>query len=74
MNPDEIILTDKKGQEVKNDDVLFDGKTYWRYCITKANGTYLLSCTDGYEHDLTKIKSMEIIGKFKDHIDKFECD
>lgn len=59
---------------VTHDDVLFDGEIYWRYTESKRNGNYLISCEKGYNHDLSVIAKMTIIGTFKGNEDKFECD
>lgn len=72
---EEKLFTDKNGIVIKDDDVLFDGLTYWRYCEDpELNRRYLLSCTIGYEHDLTKIETMERIGTFKGNEELFHCD
>lgn len=68
---------DKNGTDLKDDNVLFDGKIYWRKGYNEpTNEHYLLSCEKGYEHDLSKASEMEIIGTYneKEHAHLFVCD
>jgi hypothetical protein len=68
---------DKNGTLVKEDDVVFNGKDYYRmhYDYDKAH-QYILSCTKGYIDNLTQgtFKDFVVIGSFEDHQDKFGCD
>lgn len=59
-----------------DDTVLFDGKTYWRYCIRDIGETYLLSCEKGYLHNPTEqdLMNYEKIGSFRNNKHLFICD
>lgn len=62
-------LVDKHGQLIKEDDVIFDGKNYFRiYWNEKQPQVEAISPTYGYLHNLSQdaLKSFERIGTFKD--------
>lgn len=67
-------MKDKNGIEIKDDDVLFDGDTYWRYCVHQVDGVYLLSCEKGYCYETTPahLSLFEVIGPFKGNEHLFE--
>lgn len=67
---------DSTGKAVNKDDILFDGKIHWRYCVSELNGTYLLSCERGYIHELTQdsFSNLSIIGTLKGNEHLLECD
>jgi len=69
-------MTDVNGTLIKHDDVLFDGEIHWRYCISPENGTYLLSCEKGYDHNVTqeRFSKLTYIGTFEGNEELFHCD
>lgn len=64
-----IDLTDKNGNIVNEDDVIFNGEHYFRiYWNTKQPQVEAISPTYGYLHELTKedILQFERVGTFKE--------
>lgn len=64
-----IDLTDKNGNIVNEDDVIFNGEHYFRiYWNAKQPQVEAISPTYGYLHELTKedILQFERVGTFKE--------
>lgn len=62
---------------LSNDDIIFDNEDYYRVCLNPcANGDYLLSCTKGYDHDMSQknLKRFKKIGTFATHKHLLVCD
>ena len=77
MDKQSLNLTDEQGQLISEDDVLAGKETYWRIYKRKADNTIeMISCTNGYMHDITqdKLKGFKKIGTFEEHQKLFECD
>lgn len=68
---------DGKGAGVATDYIVKHGGTFWRVCFD-ANGNYehLLSCTHGYDHNVTfdEVQKMEVVGSLQDFKHLLECD
>ena len=62
-------LIDKNGQLISDDDVIFDGKDYYRiYWNPRYPQVEAISPTNGYLHNLTQkeIKNFERCGTFNE--------
>ena len=62
-------LVDKLGQNIQENDVIFDGKNYFRiYYNEKQPQVEAISPTYGYLHNLSqdKLNKFERIGTFKE--------
>ena len=74
----EIILSlkDKNGVILSQDDILYDGKHYYRIGINHLDEFQMLSCTNGYLHNVQPkdLKSFEKVGTVKNNIDLLDCD
>lgn len=70
------MFKDKNGKEIPHDYVVSDGEHYSRMLYNTQNGTYLLSCTNGYVHNLTQeiMSNYETICPFKGNEHLFDCD
>lgn len=70
-----IELKDKNGIQILHDDVVYDNKDYYRVC-DKKNELYLLSCTNGYIHNITQeiMNDFLRIGTYLENKHLFECD
>jgi hypothetical protein len=69
-------LHDKNGIKIQEDDVIYNGLDYYRIYTTDLNETEMLSCTNGYLHDIKQeyLKDFERIGTYLGNESLFECD
>ena len=75
-NKKSLTLRDNKGCILLNDDVVYDGIDYYRIYISNHNEFEMLSCTNGYMHNVQPKDLINFvkIGRFSINKHLFECD
>lgn len=71
-----LCLTDNIGLQLSNDDVIYDGKDYYRIYKNGNDEFEMLSCTNGYKHNIQPkdLASFERIGTYAENEHLFICD
>ena len=68
-NVRKLGFTDKDGEEIHFDDIVFNGKHYYRIYINSFNEFEMLSSTNGYIHNVQPkdLKEFSRIGAFEEN-------
>lgn len=77
MQSHQLCLKDNEGTILYEDDVVYDGKDYYRIYTNDHKGEFeMMACTKGYQHSLQPkdMKALKRVGTFEDLKPLLVCD